>query len=277
MGTSTGLPTLGGVPWGSARRQLARWDRVSTGASTTGDEVTAPAQEDWVEQAAERCRQSLTDALRDDPDDLAGLRPSAVRAGERLVQALGELLDGRSPLVGVPGATAQERQDRFVAEFVNAVAGTGGLVSDAIARRAARRSAEGLLIEESPVTAALRTGSGGVRISGELFCTVYRLFFGEYVGEFIRTVIAEGMALAAPLALPGDPTGLVAGAVAKQVIQVLPDPCGATTGREPRKGLLATIAGELLTDVVDSALGIRKEEAPCPPASTPTNTPTGAG
>jgi hypothetical protein len=214
-----------------------------------------------IASLAERCRRDLADALRDAPD-LADLRPTAIRVGGNLVRTLGELLDGRSALLDVPGATAEEREDHFVAGFVTAVGGNGGLVSDAVARRAARRAAEQLLGEGSPVADALRDGGEtDARISGELFCTVYRHFFGEYVGEFVRTAVGEGIALAAaPLALPVDPTGLVAGAVARQVMKILPDPCDAAADRQPRDGLLTTVAGELLTDVVDRALGIQPEE-----------------
>jgi hypothetical protein len=275
MGTSTALPGPNGGPWTSAKKQLTKWKPTTTSEATSDGEIS-PAQEEWAERTAEGYRTALADSLRNDPE-FSNLRPTAVLAGGRLVQALGELLDGRSPLVDPSGASAKAREDRFVARFVGEVAGNGGLISDAVARRTARRTAEQLLDDGSPVGAALRAGGGDVRITGELFCTVYRLFFGEYVGEFIRTTLAEGMALAAPIALPIDPTGLIVGAVTRQIVKALPDPCGATTDREPRQGLLAKVAGELLTDVVDQALGIREEEVPCPPASTSTNTSPTAG
>jgi len=249
LGANLADPTAAGPP---------RPDRP---ADDPPDEPAPADRGRQIASLAERCRRDLADALRDAPD-LADLRPTAIRVGGNLVRTLGELLDGRSPLLDVPGATAEEREDHFVAGFVTAVGGNGGLVSDAVARRAARRAAEQLLGEGSPVADALRDGGEtGARISGELFCTVYRHFFGEYVGEFVRTAVGEGIALAAaPLALPVDPTGLVAGAVARQVMKILPDPCDAAADRQPRDGLLTTVAGELLTDVVDRALGIQPEE-----------------
>ena len=249
LGANLADPTAAGPP---------RPDRP---ADDPPDEPAPADRGRQIASLAERCRRDLADALRDAPD-LADLRPTAIRVGGNLVRTLGELLDGRSPLLDVPGATAEEREDHFFAGFVTAVGGNGGLVSDAVvARRAARRAAEQLLGEGSPVADALRDGGTGARISGELFCTVYRHFFGEYVGEFVRTAVGEGIALAAaPLALPVDPTGLVAGAVARQVMKILPDPCDAAADRQPRDGLLTTVAGELLTDVVDRALGIQPEE-----------------
>ncbi|SCL29731.1 hypothetical protein GA0070616_3939 [Micromonospora nigra] len=186
---------------------------------------------------------------------MSGLRPAALRAGNDLVDVLGDLLRGTSRLVAVPGETVPQRQDEFVARFVAGVGGDGGLVGDAVARRAARRAAEELLADDSPVTTALRTGEGSVRITGDLFCRIYRFFFGDIVAGYVDTAIAEGVPLAMSLAVPLDPTGLVASTVAAHVLDVLPDPCAEAASRPPRGGLLVETAHELLTRTVETALG----------------------
>ncbi|MBB5479515.1 hypothetical protein [Micromonospora parathelypteridis] len=215
------------------------------------------ANRDWAEQVARQYRRALAESIDDDPD-MSGLRPAAFRAGNHLVDVLGDLLHGRSRLVDVPGATTAERQDQFVARFVASVGGDGGLVGDAVARRAARRTAEKLLDADSPVDTALRAGDGSVRLPGDLFCSIYRFFFGELVGGYVGTVIAEGLPLAMALAVPFDPTGLVASRVTAQVLGALPDPCTDAASRTPSQGLLVETARELLTQTVDTALGIRE-------------------
>ncbi|WP_229403997.1 MULTISPECIES: hypothetical protein [Micromonospora] len=262
MGTSTALPRPRADPW-SAVSEFTRWRGWSKAPPDPGrppaPEPTAE-QEEKAERLAERLRAALSRSLCDDPE-MSGLRRAALRAGENLVGVLGELQDGRSGLFTAPsGTTARQREDEFVTRFVVAVGGGGGLIGDAVARRAARSAAERLLAEAAPATAPAGDGLP-VRLTGEVFCDVYRFFFGEFVGEFVRTVISESLPLAVvPFALPVDPTGLVAGAVTRQVIAVLPDPCAEAGGREPRPGLLTETAHELLNATVEHALGLREEQ-----------------
>ncbi|WP_433391085.1 hypothetical protein [Micromonospora sp. KLBMP9576] len=257
MGTSTKLPGPRGEPWALTRGQMTRWAGVVS-ASRPSPEDALPADLDSAERLAERYRRALADTLRDDPD-MSGLRPAALRVGGQLVSVLADLLDGESALfTDMAGSTAQEREDEFVARFVSTVGGDGGLVGDSVARRAARRTAEKLLDDCPAAEAALRTREGTVRLDGDLFCSLYRFFFGEFVGEFISTVIVESLPLTVPLTLPLDPTGLVASAVTRQVVESLPDPCAEATGRDPRRGLLAETAGELVNDMVEHALGLRE-------------------
>jgi hypothetical protein len=262
MGTSTSLPRPRAAPWSAADR-FGRWDGWSAarpGADPPPVDEPTPDHREAAERLAEQLRVALARSLDDDPD-MAGLRPAALRSGHELVHVLGDLLGGRSSLLTDPTAatTAGGREDEFVARFVTVVGGEGGLIGDAVARRAARRAAERLL-DEAP---GVSTVPGGlpVRLTGELFCGVYRFFFGEFVGEFVRTVIAETLPLAVvPFALPFDPTGLVAGAVSRQVIDVLPDPCDEASRTAPRPGLLTETAHQLVTDTVERAIGLREEQ-----------------
>ncbi|MFI7433189.1 hypothetical protein [Micromonospora haikouensis] len=190
---------------------------------------------------------------------MSGLHQAALQAGHGLVSALAAFLDRESTLwTAMPGATSQAREDEFVARFVATVGGEGGLVGDSVARRAARRTAEKLLDGCPPAASAIRSGCEPARIDGEVFCALYRFFFGEFVGQFVSTVIAEALPVVVPLALPFDPTGLIASAVTRQVIQVLPDPCAEAAGRKPRRSLLAETADEMVTDMVEHAFGLRE-------------------
>lgn len=259
MGTSSRLPTP--RTWGRALGQLRRWSSGAEGSTSAGDtptDVPAPEPAPTAERDAARFRRLLAEALRADPD-LSGLRPAALGSGTKLVDALADLRAGRSELIPEkPGTTAASQEDEFVARFVTAVGGDGGLVGDAVARRAARRTAERLL-DDPPLASAVREGVPAIRITDDLFCTAYRFFFGEFVGEFVRTTIAESVPLALPAVLPVDPTGLIVGAVARQVVELIPSPCDATR-RERAPGRLAEIAHELVNDAVDKAFGLREEQ-----------------
>ncbi|SCL20115.1 hypothetical protein GA0074694_2929 [Micromonospora inyonensis] len=208
-----------------------------------------------AEQDAERFRRLLAKALGEDPD-MSGLRPAALGSGARLVDALADLFAGRSGLLsGIPDGTADDREDAFVARFVAAVGGDGGLIGDAVARRAARRTAERLLADDPTLASAVHSGVPSARVTGEVFCTAYRFFFGEFMGEFVRASIAESV----PLVLPVDPTGLITAAVARKVVDLIPDPCDGAERRAPGPGRLAETARELVTDAVELALGLREE------------------
>jgi hypothetical protein len=62
---------------------------------------------------------------------------------------------------------------------------------------------------------------------------LYRAFFGEVVGEFVHVLIAENVKLAVPALVILDPTDVVAGFVADQVVKMLPSPCAEAVKRGP--------------------------------------------
>jgi hypothetical protein len=251
MGTSTRLPGPRGGGWSGAKGRLSRWAPSTDsrpGWLTNADQRTAA-------QIASRFRQALRDALLAEPDRF-GLRGTAREAGHRLVAALDELRRPDAPLLrDLSESPSVAPADEFVRRFVAEVGGDGTLIVDAVARRAARKVADSLVGPDGPL-ADPTTPSG---ITTELFCALYRTFFGELVGEFVHVLIAENVKLAVPVLVMLDPTDVVAGFVAEQVIKVLPDPCETAAAREPGRPRLAEVARELVAVTVDEALGLGDE------------------
>ncbi|SCL67212.1 hypothetical protein [Micromonospora peucetia] len=246
MGTSTRLlgPTKGG--WTAAKGSLSRW---KPDAGSRPDSLTENDRR-TAEDVATRFRRALRDALLDDPRRF-GLRDAAQEGGARLITVLDDLRRPDPPMLRHLDATASiSPQDEFVRRFVDEVGGDGRLIVDAATRRAARRVAERLIVPGDP----LANTSG--RVTGELFCALYRLFFGELVGEFVHILIAENVKLAVPPLVLLDPTDAVAGFVADQVVKVLPDPCAAATERQTSRTSLADVARDLLVETVTEALGV---------------------
>ncbi|MEU9825630.1 hypothetical protein [Micromonospora chersina] len=200
---------------------------------------------------ATQFRRALQHALLDNPERF-GLREAALNVGQRLIAVLDDLRQPDPPILrDLPGQDPADSADEFVRRFVAEVGGDGRLVVDAVSRRAARAIAERLVSPAGPLADPARPQ----RVTGELFCTLYRLFFGELVGEFVHVLIAENVKLAVPV-LAFDPTDTVAGFVADQVVKLLPDPCATATAREPGQSRLAEVARDLLTETVTEALGL---------------------
>ncbi|MEV4493455.1 hypothetical protein AB0K04_25495 [Micromonospora coxensis] len=202
-----------------------------------------------VTEVAVQFRRALREALQDDPEAF-GLRDAALRSGERLVEALDGLRHRDPPMLR--HLSASQPADDFVRRFVAEVGGDGRLVVDAVTRRAARQVAERLLAPDGPLADPTRPQ----RLTGELFCALYQLFFGKLVGEFIHVLIAENLKLAVPALVLLDPTDMVAGLVADQVVRILPNPCAHAAAQEPGRPPLVEAARELLTETVTQALGL---------------------
>ncbi|MFI7427454.1 hypothetical protein ACIBPB_10745 [Micromonospora sp. NPDC049836] len=247
MGTSTRLPGPKRGGWTGAKHRLSEWvpDNDSRPDSLTEDDRRI------AEEVAAQFRRALRDALLDDPERF-GLRDAALDAGQRLIAVL-DGLRRPDPVVlrGLPGPDPAASGDEFVRRFVSEVGGDGRLVVDAATRRAAREVAERLVDPAGPLADTARPK----RVTGELFCALYQLFFGELVGEFVHVLIAEHIKLAVPV-LAFDPTDTVAGFVADQVVKLLPDPCGTAAAREPERPRLAEVARDLLSETVNEALGL---------------------
>ncbi|MFF5217625.1 hypothetical protein [Micromonospora sp. NPDC000442] len=246
MGTSTRLPGPAGGGWTSAKLSLSRW----TPHPQSQPESLFEDDRRTAERTAEKFRNALRDALREDPERF-GIKGSAKASGERLVTVLDDLRQSDPALLRGIADRPLTPADEFVRRFVAEVGGNGRLVVDAATRRAARRVAERLMDHDGPLAAPLRPGG----ISGELFCALYRSFFGDLVGQFVHILIAENVKLALPV-LALDPTDTVAGIVADQIVKVLPDPCAVANAREPEQPRLVDIARDLLTETVTEALGL---------------------
>ncbi|MEO3780679.1 hypothetical protein ABGB16_28480 [Micromonospora sp. B11E3] len=248
MGTSTRLagPRYGG--WSGAKSRLSRW----TPDADSRPDSLADGDERTASDVATQYRRALRDALLEDPERF-GLRGAAQEAGHRLVTALDELLRPDPPLLrDLHRAAPTDPAGEFVRRFVTEVGGDGRLIVDAATRRAVREVAERLVAPDGP----LADPASPSRITGELFCALYRTFFGEMVGEFVHVLIAENVKLAVPALVALDPTDVVAGFVADQVVKVLPDPCEEEAVREPRRPRLADVARDLVGTTVTEALGL---------------------
>ncbi|RKN34854.1 hypothetical protein [Micromonospora musae] len=198
-----------------------------------------------AQELAERFRRALREALLEDPERY-GLREAALAGGARLISILDEL---RQPdptaLRHLADQTSVDPTDEFVRRFVDDVSGDGRLIVDAAVRRATRHVAECLTTTGGP----LADPTHPQRVSGEVFCALYQLFFGELVGEFVHILIAENIKLTLPALMLLDPTDIVAGFVADQVVKVLPDPCAAAATRSHEPPRLADVARDLLGPV----------------------------
>jgi hypothetical protein len=157
-----------------------------------------------------------------------GLRSAMLAAGGRLVDTLDGLLrDGLDAILPSDAVPSDDLEAAYRV-FVDKIADDGNLITDTAVRRAAARCAERLLDPAGPVGAAARRGhTGPGTVTGELFCEIYALFFGQLVGEFLKTTVAAKVQLAVPILpiLPFGAGGEVAEWIAERVVAAIPSPC----------------------------------------------------
>ncbi|MBT8224226.1 MAG: hypothetical protein HKP61_01800 [Dactylosporangium sp.] len=270
MGTSRPLRGPIGPNWERARQAGRRWARAIEAAGGPGTSTetvppeTTPAPADDVDPFGTACRRALAEDLADDPDRY-GLRPAAVAAGQRLVDALAALMRGET-LPPPTGPVPDDPVGALRAGLVEQVAGDGTLIADSVVRRAAVRCAERLTEPGSPITAALADGDvrpGSRSVTGELFCVIYRMFFGEVVGEFLKTAIAAKLQVMVPV-LPVLPLGIggkVAEWAAGKAVELIPNPCEEKE-RPDNAGLsLPAVATKLLDVAFRRAAGLESPDA----------------
>lgn len=257
MGTSRALRGPTGAGWNRARAAGRTW--------LAKQDDDRPEVLPDVAPFAEACRRALADDLRADPDRY-GLRPALLAAGERLVGAL-DLLhrDGPRALLRAEGPVADDPVDALYVAFIDRVAGSRMLVTDTAVRRAAARCADRLTGADGPVATALRGDDGrSGSINGELFCAIYTLFFGEVVGEFLKTMIATKVQLAVPL-LPVLPFGAgadVAVWIAERVASLIPNPCEEKEKPGNEEHSLAALGQDLLGTAIRRSLGLEDPHTP---------------
>jgi hypothetical protein len=190
--------------------------------------------------------------------DVLGLRQAIRASGDRLVEALDGLMrQGWSSASLAPQSSVEERRLEFIRSFIEQVAGRGGTFADAAIRHAAVQAAEQLL-EDDALRAAVDAGTGAVLpLARDLFCAVYRMFFGNTVEQYLTTVIAEstGAYLNAhvPVLPMIDPEGQISDWIAQNLVPLLPTPCKDPSASGPA---LASLGSELVTETVDRALGL---------------------
>jgi hypothetical protein len=241
---------------------VSNLDRMAVAPASGDTHANAPAEElsrktnEKARDLADRYRAALAAELRGDPAAF-GLRDALRTAGTRLVDTLESLRTGTAGWFSCEEESAQAREDEFIRGFADQVAGSGGLVTDAVVRQAAVACAQALLDTPGPLQEAVRDGKPiqGAGITGELFCLVFQLFFKDALARFIATIVAGKVRLAFPLLHAIDPAGKIADWVGQQVAALIPDPCeqGETLADKPS---LADLANGLIAESVDRALGI---------------------
>jgi len=207
------------------------------------------------------CLAGLRRALQRDREAL-GLRSAMTMAGARLIDVAEELAEaGVDEFLGV-GHDGLSREERFVVEFVRRVAGSGGLIADAVVRRSATRTAATLVRDHAVLREALGGDTGGAargRLDPDWLCIIWKLFFGDLVETAVAAVIAEGLELAVPVLAVVDPSQAVPEWIAEELIKVLPSPC--EHGRQDPSKSLTAVARESLKDTVEGALGSGSPDA----------------
>jgi hypothetical protein len=243
MGTSTKRPLRADGPWGSAVRAY----RDSQGGRSP----------EGVPSPGEALHQALC-AQAEQEHDGPGLRQAMRASGRRLVEALDGLMRRELSRTSLdPQSSIEERRLAFIRSFVEQVAGRGGTFADAAVRRAAVQAAEQLL-EDDALRAAVDAGTSAVLpLARDLFCAVYRMFFGNTVEQYLTTVIAESTSAYLNAHVPVlpmiDPEGQIGEWIAQNLVPLLPTPCKAPSASGPA---LTALGRELVDETVDRALGL---------------------
>lgn len=244
MGTSTRWKGPRGDRWSAAARRLARWDSESRNADQRLEEI-----------AADHLR-ALHETVRADPSAF-GLYGVVCEAGERLAHTLGSL------------ATKGVRSEgELVARLVSEVGADGGTLADAAVRRGvaeAVRNVRERHREWGEAMADAPSSEGG--FAWDILCDLYRMFFADTVGEFLRSVVAEHVRQAAPVLVVADPEGRIADWVAEKLVGLVPNPCEEAVDAVPSAEgdleeplVLPEIAEALVPRAVGKVLGLAGEE-----------------
>jgi len=266
MGTSRKYPGPRGGAWTAANSRLGHWvsnlDQKAAAAASNGAHARDAVEElsqgsnEKARELADRYRAALAAELAGDPAAF-GLRDALRTGGTRLVETLESLRTGTAGWFSCAEESPQAREDAFIRAFADHIAGSGGLVTDAVVRQAAVACAQKLLDTPGPLEEAVRDGDPirGTGITGELFCLVFQLFFKDALARFIATIVAGKIRLAFPVLHAIDPAGKIASWAGQQVAALIPDPCeqGETLADKPS---LADLANGLITESVDRVLGI---------------------
>jgi hypothetical protein len=266
MGTSRKYPGPRGGHWTAANNRLGRWVSSLDQNATLAAEGTSPARaaaeelnrksSETAREIADRYRAALAAELSEDPAAF-GLRDALQTTGARLVDTLESLRTGDAGWLSCEEESPEAREDVFVRGFADQVAGSGGLVTDAVVRQAVVTCAQELLKVPGPLQEAIRAGKPiqDIGIADDLFCLVFQLFFKDALARFIETIVAGKVRLAFPVLHAIDPAGKISGWVGQQVAALIPNPCeqGEMLADKPT---LADLAKGLITESVDRVLGI---------------------
>ncbi len=180
-------------------------------------------------------------------------------AGARLIDVAEELANTSVDEFLGAERGGLSREERFVVEFVRRVAGTGGLVADAVIRRSATRTAATLVREHTALREALGGQDTRGRLAPDWLCLIWKLFFADLVETAVAAVIAEQLQMAVPVLAVVDPAQAVPDWIAEELIKVLPSPCDG--GRQDSLKSLIAVARDSLEDTVEGALGSGSPDA----------------
>jgi hypothetical protein len=147
-----------------------------------------------------------------------GLYDSACAAGERLAGAL--------PALAEEGA---ESEHVLIAPLVSEVGGDGGTLADATVRRGLATAVRDVRDRHPELDDVMRAGAAGGGLAWDILCDLYKVFFADIVGEFLRSVVAEHVKLAVPVLAVADPEGRIADWVAEKLVDLVPNPCEEST------------------------------------------------
>lgn len=247
MGTSGQRDGPRGGKWAAAASIYTRWQRSEQPETT-------------VKRPGQALRDALADEVHRDPTSF-DLRPAMQAAGLRLVEVVQELRTGGAADLGLgEGVPPDLRVDAFIAGIAGRVAGTGSLYADALVRQAAVACAEDLLAGDAQLLSAVRAGAtGALPIAGDLFCSIYQIFFAHTVRTFLQSAIAEKVKVVVPVLPVVDPAGYVADWIAQQIISALPNPCEHAAHSDAPS--LAEVMRNLVNESVDRALGLGAQPA----------------
>lgn len=265
MGTSTRWPGPKGGAWVGPNRTLGKVDRQAAGSTPNGtvtadgdalpDDADQAFSDIVVERIGQECYDALSATLRDDPDAY-GLQTAVLVTGARLVDTLDELASiGLAALGPLSSDTAEARLVAFAQRFVDRVAGAGSSPANAAVRRTAVLCAKEIL-KDPHIRSSVEGGdsTSGTRMSSELLCWIYRLFFANVISQFIQATITAKINLLLPWWHIVDPAGKVSEWLTNKIVGILPNPCDEKP--QDDGGSVADLARSLLVETVQRTLGL---------------------
>ncbi|MGP3970032.1 hypothetical protein [Streptomyces sp. 6N223] len=187
------------------------------------------------------------------------LREAANAAGGRLVDAMDTFEH-----------TALVSPSAFLTHLATEVGGQGCTLTDAVLRRAAVTAGSRVLDLHPDLRDALGAGTRDPGVSldarglaSDLLCILYRLFFADIVGEFLRAVVAEQISSSVPVVEAAGAEGRIADYAGEHVLRLLPDPCEEAIEDSP-VGMRSVVptARRLVPRSVDRALGLLADDPP---------------
>ncbi|MFF3224627.1 hypothetical protein ACFYV7_17675 [Nocardia suismassiliense] len=264
MGTSTRWPGPRGGVWVAPNTRLGWVDTLTAGgiSAVPSDSAADPAQEprnaaaeQQLVRAVEQVADALFQTIRVEPDAF-DLRLALSAAGANLVNVLEDLsTTGATVTEDLPEGTAAARETAYIQWLVCRVCGAGGTATDSVIRRSAVYCGR-YMLDNDRFRRAIDGEDAGYRLSGELLCEVYQLFFAQAFEEFLKSLVTAKIVLWLPILQVIDPAGVIADWVADNIVKHIPNPCEEAAGRGGHDASLPELARGLLEETVRRVLGL---------------------